>query len=123
MKMLTFALAASSALMLFAPLGGASAQSVMTPAPVVAHGDWTLHQRQEWLNGQLEKSVADGSLTKASFNQARLEMRNLANEESRMRHDASGQLTGNQTTELNARLDTIAAKIHWANMEAHTRPW
>jgi hypothetical protein len=105
------------------PAGAVLAQTdAVTPA-AVAHGDWTLRQREDWLTSQLEKARADGSLTKASFNRARLEMRNLANEESRMRHDAHGQLTDHQTAELDARLDTVATKIDWANMSAHTRPW
>jgi hypothetical protein len=50
-------------------------------------------------------------------------MRDLGREESRMRHDGHGELTANQTAELDTRLDTVAAKIHWANMSEHTHPW
>lgn len=153
MKILSTSLAAlGGALLLSAsPLVGAVAQTIIVPvptpapaptvvlvptpapeaAPVVetapaaapAHGDWTLRQREDWLSGRLEKSSADGSLDKASFNRARLEMDDLRKEESRMRHDANGQLTGNQTSELETRLDTMAAKIHWANMTDNARPW
>ena len=124
MKLLTLSLAGAAMLLSLSPCA-ANAQTEMTPtsAPAVAHGDWTLRQREEWLNGQLEKARSDRSLDKAGFNSARLEMRDLGREESRMRHDGHGELTANQNAELDARLDTVAAKIHWANMSEHTRPW
>jgi len=118
---------AAAALLTLSSWNVAHAQNaiVVAPAlaPAVAHADWTLRQRQDWLNHKLETAVADGAMTDSSFNQARLEMRNLANEESRMRHDASGQLTPNQTSELEARLDIVSAKIRWANMTNEKRPW
>jgi hypothetical protein len=125
MKMLTLSLAGCGAAMLLSlsPWSAASAQTEMTPTSAVAHGDWTLRQREEWLNGQLEKARNDRSLDKAGFNSARLEMRDLGREESRMRHDGHGELTANQTAELDTRLDTVAAKIHWANMSEHAHPW
>jgi excinuclease UvrABC helicase subunit UvrB len=53
----------------------------------------------------------------------KVEMRDLGREESRMRHDARGQLTDNQATELDARLNAVAAKIRWANASEHIHPW
>jgi hypothetical protein len=126
MKIVTITLAGCGGALLLAlsTFGTASAQADMPAAAAVTpHGDWTLRQREDWLNGQLEKARDDRSLDKASFNSARLEMRDLGREESRMRHDAHGQLTDNQTAELDTRLDTVAAKIRWANMSEHTHPW
>ena len=124
-KTFTLSLAGLGTAILFglAPVGAAQAQMQTMAAPASAHGDWTLRQREDWLTGQLEKAKADGSLSKASFNRARLEMRNLQNEESRMRHDAHGQLTEGQTADLDTRLDAMAAKIDWANASLHTHPW
>ena len=125
MKIVTVTLAGFGGAMLLAlsTFGTASAQADMPAAVAPSHGDWTLRHREDWLNGQLEKARADRSLDKASFNSARLEMRDLGREESRMRHDAHGELTANQTAELDTRLDTVAAKIHCANMSEHTHPW
>jgi hypothetical protein len=128
MKIVTVTLAGCGGAILLAlsTFGTASAQTDMPaamPAVSPTHGDWTLRQREDWLNGQLEKARDDRSLTKADFNSARLEMRDLGREESRMRHDGHGELTDNQTAELDTRLDTVAAKIRWANMSEHTRPW
>ena len=110
----------------FAPLSAANAQMV-TPAVVgpvaVAHGDWTLGQREDWLVEQMKGSLANGSLDRAEFNRAQLEMDHLRQEESRMRHDGGGQLTGDQTAELQARLDTMSDKIHLANTSVYKHPW
>jgi hypothetical protein len=129
MKIVTVTLAGFGGALLLAlsTFGTASAQpdmpAAMPAAMAPTHGDWTLRQREDWLNGQLQKARDDRSLDKASFNSARLEMRDLGREESRMRHDAHGELTANQTAELDTRLDTVASKIHWANMSEHTHPW
>ena len=109
-----------------APLSVADAQMdpAAAPAPAAAeHGDWTLRQREDWLGGQLKRSLDSGAIDKAEFNRARLEMDHLRQEESRMRHDGKGELTDNQTDELKTRLDTMADKIHWANTSDYKRPW
>ena len=107
-------------------LAAADASQAQTePAAVApsAHGDWTLGQREDWLSGRIENALKDGSLDKAAFNSARLEMRDLQHEESRMKHDNKGELTANQTADLETRLDAMASKIHWANMTNNPRPW
>jgi hypothetical protein len=120
--LLSIAAFGGAAVLSLSPITAADAQ--MTAAPAVAtQGDWTLGQREDWLGAQLKDSVASGALDKAGFNQAQLEMDHLRQEESRMRHDGGGQLTDNQTSELEARLDTMSDKIHWANMGAYKRPW
>ncbi len=125
MKTLTLCLAGCGAAILLglAPWSAANAQSDTAPAVSAVHGDWTLGQREDWLSTQMDKSLANGSLDRAEFNRARLEMDHLRQEESRTRHDGGGQLTPNQNSEFEARLDTMAAKIHWANMTTYTRPW
>jgi len=126
-----FAFGAAAALGV-SPWGAAKAQAdpALAPPPAVtaappaaAQGDWTLRQREDWLSDQLKSSLANGAVDKAEFNRARLEMDHLRQEESRMRHDGKGDLTDNQTSDLEARLDTMADKIHWANTYAYKRPW
>jgi hypothetical protein len=130
MKLLTLSLigyGAAVALSL-SPFGSASAQTDMTPPAgmtpvVVSHGDWTLRQREEWLNDRLDKSRSDGSLDHVEFDRAKHDMGDLRHEEDGMRDAAHGQLTDNQTADLETRLDAMAATIHWANMNTYTRPW
>jgi len=125
MKILAISLAAYGAAMLLSlsPYGPADAQSEMTPTPAVAHGDWTLRQRENWLNDRLDKSRDDGTIDRASYDQAKLDMGNLRQQEDGMRDAAHGQLTDNQTADMETRLDAMAAKIHWANMATFSRPW
>jgi hypothetical protein len=126
MKTLSLSAAAYGAAILLslASRGAAVAQPPAGGDPaVVSHGDWTLRQREDWVGDLIQKSLDDGSLDKASFNQARLEMDDLRREESRMRHDGHGELTGNQTADLEGRLDTMIDKIHWANASDHHHPW
>src|SRR5580693_9842689 len=112
MKALILSLVAfgGAATLSVSPWSAAKAQMDTAPAvaPAVAdHGDWTLRQREDWLSDQLKNSLANGSLDKAEFNRARLEMDHLRQEESRMRHDGGGDLTDNQKSDLEARLDTM----------------
>jgi hypothetical protein len=126
MKTLALALAASAAMTAFslAPLGAAQAQAdPPTPAAAATHGDWTLRQREVWLNDRLDKSRADGTLDHVQFDSAKQDMADLRHEEDGMRDAAHGQLTDNQTADLETRLDSMAAKIHWANMKTYARPW
>jgi hypothetical protein len=124
MKTLTLSLLAYGASigLCLSPLSHAQAQDTPT-AVVVSHGDWTLRQREDWLHDRLEKSRADGSLDRSEYERARDELSDLRHEEDRMRDEGQGQLTDNQTAALEGRLDAMAARIHWANMNAYTRPW
>ena len=120
-RLLCLAAFAAATTLGLSPLSAADAQ--MVTAPVVAHGDWTLGQREDWLGEQMKTSLANGSLDRAEFNRAQLEMDHLRQEESRMRHDGGGQLTGDQTAELQTRLDTMSDKIHLANTSVYKHPW
>jgi hypothetical protein len=127
MKLLTTSLAAYSGAILLSlsPWSAASAQSdpAVAAAPMAAPGNWTLRQREDWLNDKLEKSRGDGSLDRAQFDRAHRDLTDLRREEGNLRDAAHGELTDNQTAELEARLDTMAAKIKWANAAAYAQPW
>jgi hypothetical protein len=131
MKLLTLSLTAYGAAIALSlsPTSHARAQDAIPPdtAPMAGasatHGDWTLRQREDWLSDRLDKSRADGSLDHSEYDRARQELNDLRHEESHMRDGAHGQLTDNETADLEARLDAMAAKIHWANMATYTRPW
>ena len=107
------------------PWSQATAQSDPDGAPAVSssHGDWTLRQREDWLSDRIQKSRDDGSLDHREFERAKLALSDLRREEDQMRDHADGQLTDNQTADLEARLDDMAAKIHWAHVDSFTRPW
>jgi hypothetical protein len=109
------------------PINPAHAQDMTPPGAAepaaVSHGDWTLREREDWLSDRLDKSRDDKSLDHHEYDRARQELDDLRHEENHMRDRGHGQLTDNETADLEVRLDAMAAKIHWANMAAYTRPW
>jgi hypothetical protein len=126
MKLLTISLLAwgGAIALSLSPVSPARAQDAMTQAaPAPPHGDWTLREREDWLSDRLDKSRADGSLDRSEFENARRQLADLKHEEGHMRDEAHGQLTDNQTADLEQRLDAMAEKIHWANANTYTRPW
>jgi hypothetical protein len=129
MKSLNFLLAAGSAatLLSLTPLA-ARAQAVEgvavdTSASVSPHGDWTLKQREDWLYNRLDKARDDGSINASEFDRVHHEMDGIRADEHRQRDVHDGQLTDNETSMLEARLDTVASQIHWLHEDAFRRPW
>ena len=125
MKILTMSLAAyGAAVALTLSPWGSSAQAQVHGVTVpAAHGDWTLGQREDWLSARIEQARADGNLTAAEYEHARADLAVLRADAAQMRASQAGELTPNQTRELEARLDTLSDHIHWANMAALERPW
>lgn len=130
MNILTVSLMACGAAtaLSLSPLSPARAQDThdiasAPPTAAASHGDWTLRQREDWLNDRLEKSRVDASLDRTEYHRVHDDLTDLRHEEDHMRGAAHGQLTDNQTADLEGRLDAIAAKIHWANTVAYSRPW
>jgi hypothetical protein len=106
--------------------GSAAALLGAAPAaPVFAqdHGNWTLRQREDWLHDRIQRSRDDGSLDRVEFERVKHELGDLRHDEDKMRDHHDGQLTDNETTELEARLDNLAAKIHWLREDTFQRPW
>ena len=127
MKLLTLSLTAYGAAVLLSlsPWSAAQAQTDGAPAAATAspHGDWTLREREQWLNDRIGKSRDNGSLDRVEYDHARHNLDELRQAEDRMRDSQHGQLTDNQTADLDSQLDSLAAKIHWANASAFQRPW
>ena len=109
MRLLTISLTAYGAAIALSlsPWSQADAQDApsevaATPAP--AHGDWTLRQREEWLNDRLDKSRDNGALDQMEYDRAKHSMDALRGDEDRMRDEQHGQLTDNENADLEARL-------------------
>jgi hypothetical protein len=100
------------------PVAGASA-----PASVAGNGNWTLRQREDWLNDRINKAHDTDDLDGREADRAHHELDHIRDDENHMRGHHDGQLTDNETTMLEARLDDVAAKIHWAHENALQRPW
>jgi len=111
------------------PVAQASAQalsgdSVDTAAVVGNHGNWTLNEREKWLQDRLQTARDDGSINGDEFDRVHHEIDRIRDDENHMRgdHDAS-QLTDNETATLETRLDGVADQIHWLHEDQFRRPW
>jgi hypothetical protein len=105
-----------------------SAAALLCAAPVTSvcaqdHGNWTLRERESWLHDRIEKSRDDGSLDHVEYDRIRHALDDIRHDEDRMRDHHDGQLTDNETTELETRLDNVAATIHWVHESNFVKPW
>lgn len=125
MKSFSLALmgAAASGLLAVAAVPTAHAQAVDTSAVVGDHGNYTLKEREIWLTDRLDKARDDGSLDRHEFERVHHELSRIREDEDRLRDAHDGQLTDNENTDLEARLDGVADQIHWLHEDAFKRPW
>jgi hypothetical protein len=125
MKSFGFSLlgAASAGLLAFAAAPTVHAQSVDASATIGDHGNWTLKERENWLDSRLDKARDDGSIDRHEFERVRHDLSSIRDDEDRLRGAHDGQLTDNETADLEARLDGVAGQIHWLHEESFRRPW
>jgi hypothetical protein len=86
-------------------------------------GNWTLKQREEWVNTHIDKARDEKDISGRDADRAHHALDLIRDDENRMRDRHDGQLTDNETTSLESRLDQMAANIHWAHDNAFQRPW
>ena len=112
----------AAALFALAPIAAVYAQD---EAPVVAQhsGNWTLKEREDWLHSRIEKARSDGSLSGSEYDRIEADLKHIRADEDALRDHQKGQLTDNQTTDLEARLDEMAGTIHWLHENSFKRPW
>ena len=124
MKTIAISLLAGGAAALFAlaPLSAVQAQDE-APAVAADHGNWTLKEREDWLHDRLDKARDDGSVDHHEYDRVKNDLKRIHETEEAMRDHHDGQLTDNQTADLEARLDDVASKIHWLHENSFVRPW
>ena len=115
--------AAASVLIGLACAPAVHAQGVDASAVVGEHGDWTLQQREHWLDDRLGKARDDGSVDRGEFDRVHHELSRIRDDEDRLRDAHNGQLTDNENADLEARLDGVANQIHWLRENSFQRPW
>jgi hypothetical protein len=120
-------LAATAAATLLAAAPAAFAQpaagTTVYPAAVGDAGNWTLKRREDWLNEHINKAHDLKDIDDREADRAHHALDRIRDDENRMRGRHDGQLTDNETTDLEARLDQMAAGIHAAQEDAFRRPW
>jgi len=123
MKLLTLSLIAygGAVALTLSPLTHLNAQDAVAESPT--HGDWTLRERERWLSDRIDKSRDDGALDRVEYDRARHSLDDLRREEDRMKDHQHGELTDNETGDLEGRLDAMASEIRWAHQAAFEKPW
>ena len=97
---------------------------VTTSASVAGNGNWTLSEREHWVDEHINKAHDEKDIDGREADRAHHELDRIRDNENQMRsHHDGGQLTDNETTMLEARLDDMAARIHWAHEQAYQKPW
>ncbi len=124
MQTLTLSLLAGAAAALFA-LGSTTPVRAQDEAPpaAVEHGNWTLNQREDWLKNRLDRSRDDGSIDHHEYDRVKHEIEDIHHDEDAMRDHHGGQLTDNETADLEVRLDHVADQIHWLHSDSFQKPW
>ncbi|MGI8841642.1 MAG: hypothetical protein ACR2F8_12805 [Caulobacteraceae bacterium] len=123
MNMLRISLIAGGAAVLFAlPMSAVQAQDE-PPAVAADHGNWTLKEREEWLHSRLDKARDERDINHHEYDRVKHDLDQIHEDEEAMRDHHDGQLTDNQTADLEARLDDVAGKIHWLHENSFQRPW
>jgi hypothetical protein len=117
--------AAATALLAAAPAAFAQRETTTTvyPAAVSDSGNWTLKRREDWLNEHINKAHDIKDIDDREADRAHHMLDRIRDDENKMRGHHDGQLTDNETTDLEARLDQMAAGIHAAQVDAFRRPW
>lgn len=122
--LLSLGAAAPSFAQMYSGDQAADSSAVDASAVVGNHGNWTLREREDWLGDRLRVARDDGSIDGSEFDRVHHELDRIRDDENRMRgvHDG-GQLTDNETSMLEARLDGVADQIHWLHEDQFRKPW
>jgi hypothetical protein len=91
--------------------------------PEVETDGWTLKRREEWLDDRINKAHDEHALDGHEADRAHHALDELRDDEHRMRDHHDGQLTDNETINLEARLDDLADEIVRSHNESWRRPW
>ena len=123
MKILNMTLLVGGAAALFAAAPLTTPAHAQDAVSAATHSDWTLKQREDWLRDRINSSRDNGALSGHEYDRAHDALDNVRHEENAMRDRQDGQLTPNQTSVLEAKLDNLATRIHWANEANFALPW
>ena len=123
---LTLAAGLAAGLTLISAAKAQPAQDRVTVYPATAGtagGDWTLKRREDWLNDKINQAHDEHAIDNRQNDRAHDALNHLRDDENRMRGRHDGQLTDNETANLEARLDSLSDEVLTARNDAWRRPW
>jgi len=119
-------LATAAAVLAAAPVAFAQTETTTTtvyPASVGDPGNWTLKRREDWLNEHINKAHDEHDIDGKEADRAHHMLDRIKADESKMRDHHDGELTDNETADLEARLVAMASGIKAAHENAFQKPW
>jgi hypothetical protein len=98
--------------------------TVVYPATAGAErGNWTLKRRENWLNDKINQAHDEHAIGNQEADRAHHMLDRLRDDENHMRDHHDGQLTDNETVNLESRLDSLTAEIQQMHENSWQRPW
>ena len=123
---LTLAAGLAAGLTMISAANAQPAQDRVTVYPATAGGpggDWTLKRREDWLNDKINQAHDEHAIDNRQNDRAHDALNHLRDDENHMRGRHDGQLTDNETANLEARLDSLSDEVLTARNDAWRRPW
>jgi len=127
MKLIIAAALAASALT--AGSVPAMAQPYGPPPPPPGYGPppqpgaMDIDQRIDWMQRRIDHGQMDGALDPREAKRCQDELNSIRSEEKRDRFRHWGKLRDGDRQHIEARLDQLAATIHWMRDDGQRRPW
>jgi len=107
-----------------AAAGTAQAQPYGPPPGAYAHpAAFSIGQRIHWIQERISRGRAAGALDWREFRRVQGELNGVKREFNRDRFFNAGGLDGPTRANLEAKLNTINAQIHWIHEINEARPW
>ena len=102
---------------------GALTLAVAAPAFAQPGGGWDIDRREQWMEQRIDRGARDGSLDRREAMRARNELRNIRNQERRMRFRHHGRLDESDRMTLERQLDDLNSRIRWMRHNDERAPW
>ena len=112
MKFRSLSAIAASTVLSFTPLAIAHAQS-----------EWSIGQRESWLDSRIDRARDDGAIDGRQARQLHDAVRNIRTDEDRMRDDSYGDLSGYDRDNLSSRIDGVANRLDNLSDHEFAAPW
>ncbi len=95
----------------------------MPPPPPSGPGQWSLDQREDWIQQRIERGRADGSLSRREAFRAQQSLNSIRAMQARLTRRDGGRLNGPDRLYIEQRLDSLRNSIHWMRDNGEFAPW
>lgn len=93
------------------------------PPPPPGPGQWSLDQREDWVQQSINRGRADGSLDRREYRRAQSTLNDIRSTQAYMVRRGHGRLSDADRFQLEQRIDRLRASLHWMRGNGETAPW